>query len=121
MSNRALIFLAGEDLTGKEGVPLKLSNGTLVMCDAVTDACIGVCTRGAAAGAEAEVTIFGDAPVRVTAAVSRGQHATLAADGESCVGGLDSGKVQIGLFLLPGDSGDLVPAFINAPLRYEEG
>ncbi len=61
------------------------------------------------------MTIWGDAPVRVSGTVSRGQHATLASNGESCVGGLASGSVQLGLFMQPGVAGDLVPPSSTRP------
>lgn len=121
MSNRVLNLIAGETLTGKEGAPIMVTAGKAYMCDAVTDACIGVLTKGGASAAEVEVLIFGEAPVRIADTVKRGEHLVLATGGESCDGGLASGSVRVGLALQDGVSGDLIPAFITPPLRYEEG
>jgi hypothetical protein len=121
MSNIVLNLIAGETLTDKEGVPAKTTAGLAYMCDAVTDACIGVITKGGASGAEVEVTIFGEAPVVLADTVKRGEHLVIASGGESCDGGLASGSVRVGLALQDGVSGDKVPAFITLPLRYEEG
>jgi hypothetical protein len=121
MSNRVLNLIAGETLTDKEGAPIMVTSGKAYMCDAVTDACIGVLTKGGASAAEVEVTIFGEAPVRIADTVKRGEHLVIASGGETCDGGLASGSVRVGLALQDGVSGDLIPAFITPPLRYEEG
>jgi len=121
MSNRILVMTAGETLTDKEGAPAKITAGYAYMCDAVTDACIGVISKGAASGSEVEITYFGDAFVRTAESVSRGEHITIASGGETCNGGLASGSVCLGLFTGAGAAGDLAPAFIVAPARYEEG
>jgi hypothetical protein len=121
MSNRVLNLVAGENLTGKEGVPAKVTAGKAYMCDAVTDACIGVISVGGASGAEVEVTIFGEVGIVAAETVARGEHASIASGGESCNGGLASGAVALGIFLQDGVAGDVVPAFVCAPLRYEEG
>jgi hypothetical protein len=121
MSNRILNLVAGEDLTGKEGVPAKVTAGKAYMCDAATDACIGVISRGAASGEEVDVVIDGEVGVVAAETVTRGEHVTLDAAGESCDGGLADGTVCLGIWLQDGVAGDTVPAFIRAPLRYEEG
>jgi len=121
MSNRVLNLVAGEALAGKEGVPAKVTGGKAFMCDAATDACIGVISRGGAINTEVEVTIFGDVGIVAAETVTRGEHATLDAAGESCDGGLADGAFVLGIFLQDGVAGDIVPAFVNAPMRYEEG
>ena len=119
--NRALNLIAGEDLTGKEGAPIKVTAGKAYMCDAATDACIGVLSRGAASGEEVDIVYDGDCPVRLGDTVTAGENLVLGAAGETCDGGLASGSVRVGLALQPGVSGDLVSAYIALPLRYEEG
>ena len=121
MSNRVLNLVAGEALTGKEGVPAKVTAGLAYMCDAETDACIGVITVGAASGSEVEICYEGEAPVVIADTVKRGEQLVLSSGGESCDGGLASGSVRVGLALQDGVSGDKVPAYITLPLRYEEG
>jgi len=121
MSNRVLNLVAGETLTGKEGVPAKVTAGKAYMCDAATDACIGVISVGGAINTEVEVTIFGEVGIVSTDTVKRGEHATLDSTGEGCDGGLASGAVALGIFLQDGVAGDVIPAFVCAPLRYEEG
>ena len=119
--NRAITLVAGETLTGKEGVPAKITAGKVYMCDAAADGCIGVISRGAASGEEVDVVYDGDCPVRLGDTVTAGEHLVLGSTGETCDGGLASGSVRVGLALQAGVSGDLVPAFITLPLRYEEG
>jgi hypothetical protein len=119
--NRVLNLIAGETLTDKEGAPIMVTSGKAYMCDAVTDACIGVLTKGGASAAEVEVTIEGEVGVSITDTVKRGEHLVLASGGESCVGGLASGSVRVGLALQDGVSGDIISAYITLPLRYEEG
>jgi hypothetical protein len=119
--NRALTLVAGETLTGKEGVPAKITAGKVHMCDAATDACIGIISRGAASGEEVDVVYEGDCPVVLGDTVTAGEHLVIGSTGETCNGGLATGSVRVGLSLQSGVSGDLVPAYITLPLRYEEG
>ncbi len=119
--NRILNLVAGEDLSDAEGIPAKVTAGLAYKCDAATDACIGIISQGADSGSEVEIVYHGEVGIVVGDTVTRGEYAVLGSTGEDCDGGLTSGSVRVGLFLQAGVSGDTVPAYVELPIRYEEG
>ena len=121
--DNVLVLAAGEDLTSKEGAPIKLDGSyQAVMCDAVTDECIGILKQGGESAADVEVALAGSlGPVRVGGTVKAGQFGTITTGGETVVGAKVDGAVYVCQFMQNGVSGDLVQALVLAPARHEEG
>lgn len=113
MEQRVLVKKATADLTGKEGLAVKLDadKNYVVLATAVSDEIVGVIQRGNSAGKEVEIVVFGYCGLQINDNVGSGEFASLRADA-SFDGGKADGSVFCAIFDQDGVAGDRVPAFV---------
>jgi hypothetical protein len=91
------------------------TDGTVIICTAVTDSPIGVLVRGGAVGASVEIALPGSiVPVKLSGTVKQFAHGDVAADASFTTSAYATNTKCV-QFLEAGVSGDLVNALVLTP------
>ncbi len=107
---------AGADLSGAQFKFVKLSSGTVILCDAVTDIPAGVLQNKPVSGRAAEVCLLGPTKVEADGAITEGDLIGTSADGQADtkVAGTDTTNYICGRALEAATGvGQIIEAVVN--------
>jgi hypothetical protein len=110
--NKTIANKAATDLSAKDGYVAKYDTGGANVCSAITDQALGIISKGGDATLlQSDVTIFGEALVKLGGTVTQGQMLTPHTDG-TAVASAGAGCTEFGLALESGVAGDYIKAFV---------
>jgi hypothetical protein len=112
MDSEVQTFANTADQSGHDGYALKYASGYAVVCAAITDQPLGICTRGGTvAKGQTEICVFGRVRAICGGTITKGQMITSHTDG-TIVASAGSGCTEFGMALESGVAGDWIMVFV---------